>query len=309
MISDTFTFWTYLILLIFSVPCSLFALYYLLFDRNLRHILHNHLIITLLIIGLLQQAIIIPWVLYFYNHNRTWARSAIFCQIWTYIDWSLYVTQTFLFAWGTVERHIFIFHHQWTDNATKRVFLHYIPLIFIVLYGLIFHLIIQFFLPCENEYDNSRMACTYPCSLNYYWLGVWQTMLHQLFPLFIIVLFSLGLPVRVLWQKYRRNQPIQWGRYRKMIIQMFAISLLYLAFSFPLALLYAFNYFGLSQYLNEEIVSYAEFFSFFTYFIFPLISLLSLPDIRAKIRDMLRLLRWRTAIQPMSLTVLSVFFN
>ena len=286
MISETIIFWTYLVLHILCALCSLFVLYYLLFDRNLRQALHNHVIIILLIIGLLQQVTITPWMLYFYSHNREWDRSEIFCRIWSYIDWSLYIIQTFLFAWGTVEKHILIFHHQWTTTTKQRFFLHYLPLIVILLYGLIFYLIVFFFPFCENDYDSSYMICLYPCSLLDYWLGIWETMVHQLFPLSIIVL----------WQKYRRHQIIRWGRYRKMILQLFSISLLYLTFSFPLALIYTFNYFDVSEYFTDDIFLYAEFFSFLTYFLFPLISLLSLPEIPTKVQGILRCSRRTTAV-------------
>ena len=53
-------FWIYLIADILSVLCSLFVLYYLLFDRTLRQALNNHVIIVLItfnstILGKYQQ--------------------------------------------------------------------------------------------------------------------------------------------------------------------------------------------------------------------------------------------------------------
>ncbi|CAF0846760.1 unnamed protein product [Rotaria sp. Silwood1] len=109
-IFNTVKFWFYLVFLIPSIICSIFSLYYLLWNRTLRHALHNHAIIIFLSIGLTYEVTIYPWMLNYYYKQGLWKRTHLFCTVWIFIDWGLYYTQTTLFAWATMERHILIFH-------------------------------------------------------------------------------------------------------------------------------------------------------------------------------------------------------
>jgi hypothetical protein len=64
-----------------------------------------------------------PWLLYHYHHVGMWERSFTFCQIWGFIDWGLYITQTVIFAWATTERHILIFHDKTRKKFKDSLFL------------------------------------------------------------------------------------------------------------------------------------------------------------------------------------------
>ena len=172
-----------LILLIPSIICSIFALYYLLFDRNLRNGLNNHVIILILIIGLICQLTDYPWLLYYYKHNGIWKRSLIFCEIWGYIDWGLYITQTILFAWTTIERHILIFHDKWLLTKRKRLFIHYIPPILIIFYCLIMYLIVYFFPSCENVVDYFYVTCIDACLFDSGIYSIYDTIIDEVLPI------------------------------------------------------------------------------------------------------------------------------
>ena len=75
-------FWLYLLVLVPSTLCSLIVLHHLLFNRAPRRALNNHVIIILLLIGLICQLTIYPWLLYYFSHEGDWARSLLFCSIW-----------------------------------------------------------------------------------------------------------------------------------------------------------------------------------------------------------------------------------
>ena len=162
MISIHVKFWFYLIMLIPSIICSIAVLCFLLFNRTDRHALNNQIIILLLVIGLICEVTIYPWMLYYYRSNGMWERSPIFCLIWAFIDWGLYITYTILFAWATIERHILIFHDAWIKTKIKRFFVHYLPMILLLLYCFLFHIVVQLFPPCENLFDFD-MICVYFC--------------------------------------------------------------------------------------------------------------------------------------------------
>jgi hypothetical protein len=133
MLSNIVIFWSYLIFLVSSLICSLFRLYHLLFDRTLCSALHNHVIIIVLFIVILCEITIYPWMLYYYYHQSMLDVSNLSCTIRTFLDWDLYITQTFLVSWATIERHILIFHYKCLATKKKRFFFHYFPLPFLSL--------------------------------------------------------------------------------------------------------------------------------------------------------------------------------
>jgi len=90
LLTNKIKFWSYLTTLIPSIICLFFILYHFLFDRTLRNTLNNHVIIIVLIIGLLYDLTIYPWMIYYYHQDGIWERSMNFCFIWTFIDWIYY---------------------------------------------------------------------------------------------------------------------------------------------------------------------------------------------------------------------------
>ena len=289
MISYRLKFWFYLLFLIPSILCSLFVLRHLLFDRTLRNALHNHVIILLLLLGLICEVTVYPWMLFYYRSAGMWERPPIFCVIWAFIDWGLYITQTILFAWATIERHILIFHDQWTATRKKRFFVHYLPLLVLLLYCFVFYIVVNFFPPCENYFFDVDLICVYFCLYDTYEFYMWQTIFHQIVPNFIIVLFSMALLLRVLCQKYRIHQPIRWRKHRKMTVQLLSISLLYLIFSFPFIWVTLMYLCGLPYWIYGFILPYTDFFSYFIILLFPFVCALSLPELPVKIRRTLHL--------------------
>jgi hypothetical protein len=112
---------------------------------------------------------------------------------------------------------------------TKRFFVHYLSLILLLTYCIIFYVVDSFFLYCENFFDDSYMICIA--------LYMWDAIVHQALPNLIIVVFSIALLARILYQKHRIHWAIQWRKYRTMIVQLLSISILYLIFAFPLTLM------------------------------------------------------------------------
>jgi hypothetical protein len=277
--------------------------YHLLFDRTLRNALNNHVILVVLIIGLICEITDYPWLLYYYHHGGIWERSFIFCQIWGFIDWGLYITQTVLFAWATIERHILIFHDKWLLTKRKRFLIHYLPLIVLLLYCLILYFIVYFFPPCENSVDYFYVTCFDACLFDQGWFSIYDTIIDEVLPVFVIVIFSTALLLRVLWQKYRLRQPIQWRKQRKMTIQLLSISFLYLVFLFPFTLV---DFMLVCGFPLDNIVNfrqYALYLHFFMTLFVPFICILSLPELRKKFTNMLHLHRQARRVGIQTLTI------
>jgi len=285
MISFETKFRVYLFFLIPSIFCSLFDLYHFLFNKTSRQSLHNHVIIVLLCIGLICQVTNYPWMLYYYQYGDTWERSWIFCTIWGFLDWPMYLIQTILFAWTTIERHILIFHDRLVSTKVKRLIFHYLPLSLLLLYCLTFYIILYFFPPCgENISFNFDMICIFPCYLTDYRFYMWETIGHQLLPIFTIVFFSITLFVRVVCQKRRMHRAIRWRKHRKMTLQLLSISLLYLVFSFPFVVVTILYLTGSMYSLYGVFLPYANFFSYLIILLFPFVCALSLPDLKTKLK-------------------------
>jgi hypothetical protein len=204
MVSNAVTFWSYLTVLIPSYFCLFFVLYYLLFDRSLRHGLNNHVILVILIIDLICEVLLYPWLLYFSYSNGIWIRSIVMCEIWSFMDWGLYITHTMLFSWATIERHILIFHDKWVSTKKKRLFVHYLPLILLVVYCVIFYSVINFFPPCQNILYNPYADCLFNCVYYSYIFTMYETVVHQIIPscspFFLLFVFSHYL-------NFERNSP------------------------------------------------------------------------------------------------------
>ncbi|CAF2892191.1 unnamed protein product [Rotaria sp. Silwood2] len=299
-ISNVVKFWVYLIFLIPSIICSMFALYYLLWNRTLRHALHNHAIIIFLSIGLTYEVTIYPWMLLFFYKEGIWERTHFFCSLWLFIDWGLYYTQTILFAWATMERHILIFHDKWVSTKTKRLLVHYMPLAILAFYCLIYYSATILFPPCKNTFNGYIMICVDGCLFKSFLLHTYDTVTHQIVPHLIIVGSSIGLLIRIRWQKHRIGQSLKWRKHWKMTVQLLFVSIIYLIFGLPSTLLHLLSFCGVSNYVTVVFSQYALFLNYCTILLCPIASAVSLPQLRNERMNFLRLRGRGRAVAPIT---------
>lgn len=220
---------TYIIADAFSIVCTLFVLYYLLFEKTLRHALNNHIIIILLFMSLIYELTTIPWLIHHIQYGSPWIQNSIFYLFTFFFDYGIYATQIALFAWATVERHILIFHDQWISTQKKRFFINYLPILIIIIYCFIYYSLVAFAPFCQNSFETFIAAGVYiPCVFSKIVLGTWDLLFHQVIPTILIVICSIALIVRVIRQKRKVNLPIRWRKHRKLTTQMISISILYL---------------------------------------------------------------------------------
>jgi hypothetical protein len=232
-LSFSFQFWFTLAFEIPSLICYFFVFIYIFTHNNQRQGLHNHAIIVLLFIAFFIVLFDYSWTVDSYRHEgQVWIASATFCKIWWLFDFGFYDACTVVLAWASFERHILIFHSNLLSTKRRRICIHYLPLIIILLYLSIFYIYAIFFPPCENEYDFTSPVCgAGPCYSTVVFLVMWSTVVNGIISTCLIILFNISLLVRILWQK-RRHRP-NWKKYKKMAFQLLSISALYLSLNFP----------------------------------------------------------------------------
>ncbi|CAF1128308.1 unnamed protein product [Adineta ricciae] len=279
-------FWSYLFSNIFSLLTGFFDLYYLLSDASLRQALHNYVIIILLCLGIFYELTDIIWILYNDHNRRPLIQATVFYEIWTYINYTFYSIALELFAWATIERHILIFHQQWIATKRRCFFLHYFPPIAIIIYYLIYLAYVHFDPFCVSDFqDFLNGGIHIPCAFYRTVLGLWDIDFHQVFPTLVIVGCSIGLIIRTIIQRQKLTHEIQWKKYRKMIVQLLSISVLYITCNGPWVLvIFAFQ-FGLSPAVTAVALTYTGFLYYYVIFLFPMVCCLSLPELRKKFRE------------------------
>lgn len=285
------------LLIIFDIPsvaCSLFVLYHLLINRTSRYALHNHTIIILLFIALIFQLTDIPWYLDFIHRGSVLPQKPIRCLLWWLVDLGFYNTAANILAWTSIERHILVFHDRWVSTRKKRLFVHYLPLTFLILYSTIYYTVVIFFPPCQHRYIYTLPVCAAsPCHLFHPILGLWEMGVHGCLSTIIVAFFSIALLIRVIVYRRRRNRVFRWKIYRKMIIQLLSVSALYLLLNFPIMIISVAHLCGLPPDVGVEEQQISFFLTYWVMFLLPFVTLSSLPGLRKKIREIRFLKRHR----------------
>jgi len=233
----------------------------------------------------------------------------MFCSIWAYVDWTFYVMQIALFAWASIERHILIFHDGLVSTRKKRFFVHYLPIIIIIIYYFIFYFIVYFFPSCENTFSNTNIICISPCLYNSIGFRVFETMANNMMPSLTIVIFSIALLLRILRQKQRMRQAIQWRKHRKMTVQLLSISFLYLVVTCPYAFMSFLRRCGLPDDVGVDFENWTVFFSYYIVILFPFVAIFSLPGLSTKIKAIFQLQRPTRLIAPAILPLRNIRRN
>jgi hypothetical protein len=283
-------FWTFLIFEIPSLACTIFLLCHLFFNRRLRRALHNHVIIIFLFLTLFIEILDNPLYIDAYRfggHKNSFPISSSICLMWWFIDYGFYGAITVFLAWGSIERHILVFHHhQLLRTPRQKFFIHYLPLIIISIYMLGFYIGVIFFPPCENTFDFESLGCGLsPCYEEVPHLNMWDYLGNGIVCTFVETISSIALLMRVLLQRRRANQAINWRKHRKMAFQILSISCLSLTIVFPQSLIVIIKAFGGPEMSDFGVGVNKYFFYLYTFVILllPFICLGCLPELWSKL--------------------------
>jgi hypothetical protein len=238
-LSNTFQFWSLLILGISSSICSLFIFYHYLSDPIRRHALHNHVVLIIIMANIIFILTDLSWTLDSLRRpGHILSSTPAFCMIWWFIDFTLSNTQRVILAWGSIEHHILIFHNTLVSTSKKRFVYHYLPLMILIIYLFSFYIGVIFLSSCNNKFEFTSIQCgSNFCYLNIKSLVLWDLIIHNILPTFIIAIFNLALLYRIIAQKNRIQQANQWRKNRRMSMQILLLSAVYLFLHFPLTIL------------------------------------------------------------------------
>ncbi|CAF2028439.1 unnamed protein product [Rotaria magnacalcarata] len=274
-------FWILLPSDIASTLCTFVVLFYIFKSRKARSNIKNHVLIILLLLGLAIQLIDVPFYLNYTMHLAVIPANPSVCLIWNFVDIGLYNGTIILMAWMSFERHILVFHDQWMSTRKKRIIIHYTPISSIILYIVIYYIYVFYFYPCENVYDYTSIYCgSSVCYTDNNILDRWDIFVNSLIPSLLEPFITLSFLFRVIWQKHRSRQPIQWRKRRKMTIQLMGLSIPNFALNFPLSVLYIAQLCGMPSYIGSHVEVYIYFFCYFITFIFSFICLISIVDVK-----------------------------
>ena len=267
-------FWLLLVLQLLSVPCYLHVLYRFAHNRQLRQSRSNRVIFVLLAVSFVFVTIALPPTQLYLYIGYVYPANDLFCSVWSWFHYSLNIINLFLMVFASIERHWLIFHPQLMANRAGKFCLHYGPLGFCILFPPMFYLGAIFIHRCDTSYDFSQLLCAYPCYFYSLTWSLFDLYVNNLLPIFTIPIACTILYVRVMLQKRTmRQQAFKWSRDRKMILQLWAISSLYLAMWMPLQLLWLINLYWNPTFLLEEQVKYLYLFPYLIHLVCPFIVL------------------------------------
>ncbi|CAF3932719.1 unnamed protein product [Adineta steineri] len=298
-ISLSIRFWLLLVPLIPSLIVTIFNLYYFLCNRALRIVLNNHVIIILLFYGLIEEITDISWQIHFYRTGNVLSSTPAFCLTYVFVGPYLTTSLKMLMGWASIERHILVFHRNWFGTKKKRVLFHYFPLFMCMIWPMIFYFVIFIILPCSIPFNYNIYQCNrYGCLLGNPAIQLVDSIVNYIMSPFIIVIFSVTLLVRVLYHRHRINQRIDWRNYRKMIVQLLALSFLYLVFQLPQVIMYVAYSAGLSRSIGGSYYSDSFFLIYYVTLLTPFVTVMSLPDLQTKCRNVILFWQRRRVVPP-----------
>lgn len=142
-----------------ALICNFILVYYLITDRTLRHTLHYHAILILLIE--------VPRITHFLHTGIVYPSANVNCAIWLCFDYSLFGIVNIYMLWISLERYLFIFHNGLYATAKRRLMFHYLPSICIIVCVILFSILWPFFSIHVN--NNSILVSLSAVSHDWVW--------------------------------------------------------------------------------------------------------------------------------------------
>ena len=222
------------ILLALQIPAiilSVLIFAFFLTSRPALRSLQNQALLLLFIVNFIQLAVTLPMAMQFFHLGRVIPATAAFCTWWTYMEYTLNISSQFIVAIMSLQRHLLVFQPNLLRRRLTLWLLYYLPLLLGVVYPAAFFMYTNVIYRCDGtQWDYMSNLCgDAACYLLYDpILSLCDWIVNTMIPMAVILLASLALIVRVLWQKYSRHQAISWSKQRRLTLQLLSISGLYL---------------------------------------------------------------------------------
>ena len=264
-----------------SIICCIFSLFHFFFNRNLRLALHNHISFILLLVSLCDLLFNHPFTLVYLRVGQVIPSNDTFCLLWNFVNTIFIVSTYWTMAWGTFERHLLIFYSSLYVSRRKRIFIHYIPICFIsIFYPIAFSIIVILSYPCTNHFNMLSLFCANTCALKVQPVALYARIAHNFLPVFIVTISTILLIQRVI--KRKLNHRFNWRRYRRMCIQLIALTSLFLSLTLPITIVSIIQNCCIINFAATIQSVYLNFFVRFLTIFMPFICFSSLPEIWPK---------------------------
>ena len=222
----------------------------------------------------------------FFARGSLWPQSEVLCAIWHSLDYIFTGCTLWCKAIFTLERYLLVFHLHLLRSQRQKLLFHHIPLICINLYLILFYLLMQIILRCNRNIEFDRHLCGTNCIDQINALSIFNWLFNILLPVFIIILGSLLLLVRVLWKRREMQRNVRyWLKNRKMIVQLLGIALIYTLVWLPLTVFSLIETFGSSS--GDVYRTVSEHLYFLTYLCamtVPILALSLSPELQRPFR-------------------------
>jgi hypothetical protein len=216
--------------------CSIFIFYCVYRERELRR-LHNHAMLLILISCFLLLICELPITLSLLRRGSLEPQSNQLCLYWIFVNYTLEGITTLMMAFASVERFVLILSPAViTGSQRRKLFFHYISMIFCCVLVIIWYSVLVLIYPCVNTFDFTLFLCNSACYQSNVLIGTIDWIGSVLLPVFIVIFFNVSLLTRTVLLKRRLHLPLTWRRTRKMIIQLLTVVFMFLCTQIPLTI-------------------------------------------------------------------------
>ena len=268
-----------------SIVCSLYLFSQYATQPILRRSIHQHVVLVLLCTSFLFVVVPVSASEAFFFISYVRPASVTFCASWTWVHYSINVSNLILMAFACGERHWLLFRLNPMHIRRTRIICHYIPIAACLIYPSLLYFGLIFLYPCEPVYDFTQLLCMMPCYFISSTVANFDTYFNNWAPNIAIPFLSGMLFLRFLLQKRRMHIEIfQWKRDRKMVMQLLSVTALYVCMWSPLQVATIYDYIWTAGISTQFEVEYLYPLPYFIHLLYPFVILLSSPEFRWRSR-------------------------
>ena len=297
-LSKSIKFWLLLVGECLSIPAYVFVIQQFVTRRALYGALYNHVVIVNLLLNFGVLLIDILCHLIFLRVGKLVPSTRGMCLLWQYMDYGFWYGDLSLKLWTSIERHMLIFHANVLNTKARRLLLHYAPLAFFTLYCPLVYAYLIFIYPTEDQSDFTLTFCGGPF---FYltipeWFFWYESTVHYIMPIFLAILITAALPLRVFLQKTRLRLNTRWRQYRKMTVQLLSMIALYV-FDLPFIVVTIVRWLGYMDFGTSVQAPYFYYLVYVPIILFPYAVIGTVPNLKQQFRDICHR-RWHARKHP-----------
>ncbi|CAF1583133.1 unnamed protein product [Adineta ricciae] len=230
-------------------------------------------------------AVELSFTLYFLHEGTIYSEHL--CTPWITLNYSLYLLNILLMAWTSIERYLFIYHEQLITQY--RIYLHYIPILVIILYCPLFYIGIVVLYPCQPVYHVDVYLCGGACYQFEQVLGLLDWVGNGMTMVWVTFMLNVILIIRHVYQRFRMRRMIitadrrsTWHRSAKLSVQLLAIALPYMIAWIPYCTVVTIQIFQNTEQLAYLLSTFFVYFPYIQVLFLPYICILFIPEIKQK---------------------------